>query len=63
MLFKHWQVRIDNENRLYQWCSLCAKNYSGENVAEYRKTLSVMRSIFSLYEIEDIAMKIASPHF
>ena len=63
VLFKHWQVRIDNENRLYQWCSLCAKNYSGENVAEYRKTLSVMRSIFSLYEIEDIAMKIASPHF
>lgn len=63
VLFKHWQVRIDNGNRLNQWCSLCAKNYSGGNTVEYGRTLGVMRSIFNFYEIEDIALKIASPNY
>ena len=62
VLFKHWQVRIDNGNRLNQWCSLCAKNYSGGNTVEYGRTLSIMKSIFNFYEIEDIALKIASPN-
>lgn len=62
VLFKHWQVKIDSGNRLYQWCCLCAKNYSGGNTVEYGRTLSVMRSIFNFYEIEDIALKIASPN-
>lgn len=62
VLFKHWQVKIDDENRLYQWCSLCAKNYSGGNISEYKRALSVMSGIFNFYEIEDIALKIASPN-
>lgn len=62
VLFKHWQVKIDNENRLYQWCCLCAKNCSGGNIAEYRKTLSVMSGIFNFYEIKNIALRIASPN-
>lgn len=57
-LFENWGISV-KKDRLYQWCELCAENYSGGNQKTYRLALEILVKIFSLYDFEEEALKIA----
>lgn len=57
-LFESWDVSV-KKDRLYQWCELCAENYSGGNKNEHKKAMSVLMRLFSLYDFEEQPLKIA----
>lgn len=48
-LSENWNVAIDNENRIGQWCELCAAQYARtQNNLGYDIALEVLEKIFSL---------------
>lgn len=58
-LEENWHVKIDQNNRIKQWCELCAKYYSQNDEEKSKMALNVLYRIFSIYEIEEKYMYVA----
>ncbi len=58
-LSRSWNIHVDNKNRLYQWCILCAKNYCGENSSKYKLTMELLAKEFSLYYVDERTLRVA----
>lgn len=58
-LEENWHVKIDQNNRIKQWCELCAKYYSQNDNEKSKMALNVLYRIFSIYEIEEKYMYVA----
>lgn len=46
-LSENWNVAIDDENRIGQWCELCAAQYATKGNPKYDIALEVLEKIFS----------------
>ena len=57
-LAENWNVKV-RDDKLVQWCELCAENYSQGNISEYKTALSVLYKIFSVYVIHDSILEVA----
>lgn len=51
-LTENWNTRIEND-RLTQWCKLCAENYAQNDKVKYDTALSVLHKIFGFYELKE----------
>ena len=49
-LTENWKENL-REDRLCQWCELCAKNYAQEDKSKYDTALSVLYKVFNFYFI------------
>ena len=51
ILSENWNVEVRND-RLIQWCELCAENYSQGIKDEYEKALNILYNVFSISETD-----------
>lgn len=51
-LFDNWGVQ-PKQDRIVQWCKLCAHYHAQENKDEYKKAIGVLFKIFSVYQIQE----------
>lgn len=51
-LTENWKENL-REDRLCQWCELCAKNYAQEDKSKYDTALSVLYKVFNFYTVNN----------